>query len=307
MTNIELWGKRLGTIAAAAAVLCVFSATADARTWKSANGKFSTQADFVELDADDNVILKNEDGETFPVPLAKLSSEDRGYVKRQAKKTKGESEDEEKKDKKSGAKTKSKSVSKGEEAAEAEAEEAEEEEKETEKPKKTSPARKTAGKTEITVESIEEELEAEIEKIEGGKDKADKKAVKINEAKIKAGEKILKHAEDSADRSKGYELLAEVLIPAALSGDARAEKKLRTLAEDGKKDKKLSPADRGKLLKKFNLQAPAAKAAAHDEDADTADEEAAEQPKPSKGESKVKNNLKNMINKDKQTSAEEDK
>ncbi|MDR3232680.1 MAG: SUMF1/EgtB/PvdO family nonheme iron enzyme [Planctomycetaceae bacterium] len=85
MTNKSIrLAQRLFATVATLAVFCVFSATADARTWKSANGKFSAQADFVELDADNNVVLENEEGKRFSVPLDKLVPEDRSFARRQA-------------------------------------------------------------------------------------------------------------------------------------------------------------------------------------------------------------------------------
>ncbi|MDR3234551.1 MAG: hypothetical protein LBT46_12980 [Planctomycetaceae bacterium] len=220
MTNKSIrLTQRLFAAAVMLASFGFFPVTVDARTWKSANGKFSIQADFIELDAGNNVILKNEDGKKFPVPLDKLASEDRSFVKRQVakKNVKNESENED---------------------TEAAA-------------KKPLPEKKAGKKPAVTLDSIQEELEAEIEKIENGKDKADKKQTKINDVKIEAGKKILKHLDTSADRAKGYELQIEGLIAAAKSGKANAEKELRALAEKGMKDKKLSMQDKKEIQQKF--------------------------------------------------------
>jgi len=65
--------------AVAVCVLVAASPAAWARKWTSSDGKFSTEADLVEL-ADGQVVLKKTSGETISVPLARLSLADRRFV-----------------------------------------------------------------------------------------------------------------------------------------------------------------------------------------------------------------------------------
>ena len=51
-----------------------------ARTWTDATGKFTIEADFVELTKDDRVRLKTSNGKTIAIPLSKLSAADREHV-----------------------------------------------------------------------------------------------------------------------------------------------------------------------------------------------------------------------------------
>lgn len=53
-----------------------------AREWKSANGKFTIEADFVAV-KDGKVVLEKPDGTYSAVPLEKLSDEDQAFVKSQ--------------------------------------------------------------------------------------------------------------------------------------------------------------------------------------------------------------------------------
>ena len=66
------------------AIVALVGSTALAvpRTWKSANGKFSTQAELVDFQ-DGKAHLKKDDGLVVQVPLLSLSLEDRQYVKSQ--------------------------------------------------------------------------------------------------------------------------------------------------------------------------------------------------------------------------------
>ncbi|MDR3181936.1 MAG: hypothetical protein LBT89_03290 [Planctomycetaceae bacterium] len=53
------------------------------RKWtSSSSGKYHIQAEYVSAD-ENQVMLKNEEGEVFPVALSKLSTEDQNYVKEQ--------------------------------------------------------------------------------------------------------------------------------------------------------------------------------------------------------------------------------
>ena len=53
---------------------------ADFRTWTSTSGKFTVEAQFVEV-ADEQVILKDRDGKTIHVALKDLYAVDQEYVK----------------------------------------------------------------------------------------------------------------------------------------------------------------------------------------------------------------------------------
>jgi hypothetical protein len=59
--------------------LCV-PLTAHARTWTDVTGKFTIEADFVELTEDDRVRLKRSSGKTVVIALSKLSEADRKHV-----------------------------------------------------------------------------------------------------------------------------------------------------------------------------------------------------------------------------------
>lgn len=63
-------------ILCAVIVLSVSSAWAEVRTWSSASGKFSVQAELIEV-VDGKARLRKEDGRVIAVPIAKLSSADR--------------------------------------------------------------------------------------------------------------------------------------------------------------------------------------------------------------------------------------
>ncbi|MEK6238929.1 MAG: SHD1 domain-containing protein, partial [Planctomycetales bacterium] len=54
-----------------------------ARTWTDKSGKFSLEAEFIEL-KDGKVRLKKPDGKTFSIPLDKLSDADQAYARAQA-------------------------------------------------------------------------------------------------------------------------------------------------------------------------------------------------------------------------------
>ncbi|NLE38852.1 MAG: hypothetical protein GX621_12580, partial [Pirellulaceae bacterium] len=69
---------------AIAFLLCfiVLVSVAAARTWTSRDGKFKTEAEFIDL-KEDMVRLKKNDGKEISVPLAKLSDEDQQFVRKQ--------------------------------------------------------------------------------------------------------------------------------------------------------------------------------------------------------------------------------
>jgi hypothetical protein len=55
------------------------SAVPGPRTWRSADGQYSVEATLVEV-ADDQVVLRREDGKTVKVPVSRLSDADREYL-----------------------------------------------------------------------------------------------------------------------------------------------------------------------------------------------------------------------------------
>jgi thiol-disulfide isomerase/thioredoxin len=55
------------------------AAWAEVRTWTDSSGKFSVEAEFVELQKG-KVVLRQEDGKTLGVPLKRLSAADRAFV-----------------------------------------------------------------------------------------------------------------------------------------------------------------------------------------------------------------------------------
>ena len=61
------------------ALVIAMAVPAVARKWTSKDGRFSTEAELVEV-ADGKVKLQKESGETVTVPLERLSMADRRYV-----------------------------------------------------------------------------------------------------------------------------------------------------------------------------------------------------------------------------------
>jgi hypothetical protein len=65
-------------------IACLFAAAAvraeEMRTWTDNTGKYKIEAEFVEI-LDGKVRLKGKDGKIMSLPLAKVSSEDRAYLK----------------------------------------------------------------------------------------------------------------------------------------------------------------------------------------------------------------------------------
>lgn len=59
----------------------IFGTVANGRTWSDRTGKFSVEAEFVDL-VDDTVHLKKADGSMLKVPLAKLSNKDQAFAKK---------------------------------------------------------------------------------------------------------------------------------------------------------------------------------------------------------------------------------
>jgi len=75
------------SIAAMVAGVLVFAATSrsgELRTWKSATGTFSTEAELIETTADGAVRLKKKDGKEIKVPLDRLSAADQDFARAQA-------------------------------------------------------------------------------------------------------------------------------------------------------------------------------------------------------------------------------
>ncbi|MFN3148259.1 TIGR02281 family clan AA aspartic protease [Bremerella sp.] len=64
-------------------LLLLFASIASARTWKSADGGYSVEAELVKVDGD-KVALKRADGQTITVPLNRLSTEDQEFIKSQS-------------------------------------------------------------------------------------------------------------------------------------------------------------------------------------------------------------------------------
>jgi hypothetical protein len=61
-------------------VFVLLTSNTTARKWTDTTGRFSIEASFVEV-KNGNAVLKKTDGETISVPLAKLSKEDRDFVR----------------------------------------------------------------------------------------------------------------------------------------------------------------------------------------------------------------------------------
>ncbi|QDU73926.1 hypothetical protein Pan97_09260 [Bremerella volcania] len=65
-----------------AVLLLLVASIASARTWKSADGGYSVEAELVKVDGD-KVALKRADGQVITVPLNRLSTEDQQFIKSQ--------------------------------------------------------------------------------------------------------------------------------------------------------------------------------------------------------------------------------
>jgi S1-C subfamily serine protease len=63
------------------------TAWAELRTWKAAEGGFSTEAEFIELKAGNLVRLRMKDGKERDIPLDRLSAADKDYVAKKTAKT----------------------------------------------------------------------------------------------------------------------------------------------------------------------------------------------------------------------------
>jgi thiol-disulfide isomerase/thioredoxin len=72
--------------AIAAAVLILSTAAAEVRTWTSADGKFTVQAEMLSVE-DGSVSLRKADGTEINVPLTKLSKADRQFAAGRASRT----------------------------------------------------------------------------------------------------------------------------------------------------------------------------------------------------------------------------
>ena len=72
------------TIVLVIGLLLISASPALARKWTSSNGKFSVEADLVEVKGG-SVELKKRDGKIITVPLAKLSKADRDFLAAKAK------------------------------------------------------------------------------------------------------------------------------------------------------------------------------------------------------------------------------
>jgi len=72
-----MMGRKLFYLALATALLCW--GQAHARKWTDSTGKYSVEAEFVEL-VGQTVTLRRSDGEVIRVPLERLSRSDRQYV-----------------------------------------------------------------------------------------------------------------------------------------------------------------------------------------------------------------------------------
>ncbi len=66
-------------VVAVSLVTCAVVASAQERTWTDRSGKFSVDAEFVEV-LEDKVVLRRADGKLIKVPLERLSTKDRAYV-----------------------------------------------------------------------------------------------------------------------------------------------------------------------------------------------------------------------------------
>src|SRR4051812_44695662 len=74
-------GRQLrGGVLIAFSAIASISPAAEMRTWTSASGSHTTDAEFVELKDDGNVVLKTKAGKTIQVPLGKLSEADQAFA-----------------------------------------------------------------------------------------------------------------------------------------------------------------------------------------------------------------------------------
>ena len=64
-----------------ALVIAPIARAAEMRTWTSATGSHTTEAEFVELKDDGIVVLKTKAGKTIEVAIGKLSEADQAYAR----------------------------------------------------------------------------------------------------------------------------------------------------------------------------------------------------------------------------------
>jgi S1-C subfamily serine protease len=74
----------LAVVVVAALVFAATGISGEMRTWTSASGSFSTEAELLEVTADGSVRLKRKDGREITVPLDKLSAADQEFARSQA-------------------------------------------------------------------------------------------------------------------------------------------------------------------------------------------------------------------------------
>jgi thiol-disulfide isomerase/thioredoxin len=86
------YGRWWGLALLVAIVILAPGAGSQTRTWSDASGKFNVEAELVEV-KDGKVVLKKADGSELTVPLSKLSSADRDFLKSQNE-AEGEDENE---------------------------------------------------------------------------------------------------------------------------------------------------------------------------------------------------------------------
>ena len=82
--TLQLHAASIAVAALAALVAMPASAHAEMRTWHSAAGNHTTEAEFVELKDDGAVVLKTKAGKTIDVPLSKLSDADQKFARSQS-------------------------------------------------------------------------------------------------------------------------------------------------------------------------------------------------------------------------------
>lgn len=77
-TSTTVWRSVISSILLVLAANSTFAA--ETRTWKTADGKFSVEAELVEATATEVTLRRSDNGKVVKVPLSKLSNSDRDWL-----------------------------------------------------------------------------------------------------------------------------------------------------------------------------------------------------------------------------------
>ncbi|GHT40954.1 hypothetical protein FACS189443_2030 [Planctomycetales bacterium] len=227
--------------------LCLFvfipaAAINAAHTWKTMSGHKAV-GDFVEIDADNNVVIELDDGDLTKVPLEKFSKEDQIFAKKKQK----EKEKHEK-----------------EKSANEAGDDSEKHGNADSDGKNSNTTKKSSANNKLTVNEIEEQLAKDIEdaekKMKSEKD-TQSRLKKISGLKDKAGDKILKQSKVPEERVIGYrhkiKAIEDLDERGSSTRDAKEVRdKTNKLIKEIEKDKYLKKTEKDDLLDELDPPAP---------------------------------------------------